>query len=165
MPTDGSTPVEYAEALGEVYLSFSGHNHRKNGGHYLTPSAIARFMADCSAYSEPHMRVLDPGSGTGILSAAVCEAASSSGTVKGLHVDSYETDPLLALLTRLALAFASNWLAQRDIALTFDARHGDFVLENASALQPSSKANGQRGGIDGVVTKYSLVISNPHTSR
>ena len=28
-------PLEYAEALGGAYLSFSRHNHRKSGGHYL----------------------------------------------------------------------------------------------------------------------------------
>ena len=62
-PAKDSTPVDYAEALGETYLSFSKHNHRKSVGHYLTPATIARFMADCSSYSEPYMRVLDPGSG------------------------------------------------------------------------------------------------------
>ena len=75
MPAEGSKPVDYAEALGEAYRSFSKRNHRKSDGHYQTPASIARFMADCSSYSEPYMRVLDPGSGTGILSAAVCEAA------------------------------------------------------------------------------------------
>ena len=79
VPTEGRGPLEYAEALGEAYLSFSRHHHRKNGGHYLTPADIARFMAGHSSYSESHMRVLDPGSGMGILSAAVCEAASRSG--------------------------------------------------------------------------------------
>ena len=91
--------MEYAEALGDSYVLFSGHDHRKNGGHYLTPAAVARFMAGRSSYSEPHMRVLDPGSGTGILSAAVCEEAHRSGTVKTLHVDAYETDGLLAELS------------------------------------------------------------------
>ena len=103
MPAKGSTPVDYAEALGEAYLSFAKHGHRKNVGHYLTPASIARFMTGCSSYSKRHMRVLDPGSGTGILSAAVCEAASEGGTVKSLHVDAYETEPLLADLTRLLL--------------------------------------------------------------
>ena len=98
-PAEGCGPIGYAEALGEAYLSFSRHHHRKNGGHYLTPAAIARFMAGHSTYSEVHMRVLDPGSGTGILSAAACEAASRSGTVKSLHVDAYEiaADKLLHL--------------------------------------------------------------------
>ena len=159
-PAKDSTPVDYAEALGETYLSFSKHNHRKSVGHYLTPATIARFMADCSSYSEPYMRVLDPGSGTGILSAAVCEAASGGGTVKSLHVDAYETDPVLAGLTRLVLTFSHRWLGQRGVALTFDVRHGDFVLESAATLEAVSKANGHEGN-DGSRTEYGLVISNP----
>ena len=160
MPAKGSKPVDYAEALGEAYLSFSKRKHRKSGGHYQTPAAIARFMADCSSYSEPYMRVLDPGSGTGILSAAVCEAACGGGTVKSLHVDAYETDPLLAGLTRLVLTFSRNWLGQRDVALTFDVRHGDFVLESAVTLEAVSKADGHEGN-GRSRTGYGLVISNP----
>ena len=160
MPAKGTTPVDYAEALGEAYLSFAKHNHRKNGGHYQTPASIARFMAGCSSYSERQMRVLDPGSGTGILSAAVCEAASEGGTVKSLHVDAYETEPLLAYLTRLLLTFSQHWLGQHGVALTFDVRHGDFVLEYAAALEAASKANGYAGN-DGSCNGYGLVISNP----
>ena len=160
MPAKGSTPVDYAETLGEAYLSFAKHNHRKNGGHYQTPASIARFMAGCSSYSERHMRVLDPGSGTGILSAAVCEAASEGGTVKSLHVDAYETEPLLAYLTGLVLTFSHRWLGQRGVALTFDVRHGDFVLESAATLEAVSKANGHEGN-DRSRTEYGLVISNP----
>ena len=93
-------------------------------------------MAEHSSYLDTHIRVLDPGSGTGILSAAVCEAAHSSRTVKTLNVDAYETDPLLA-------------------------RHGDFVLEYAAALEATSKANGYRGSRDRSMTEYDLVISNP----
>ena len=161
VPAEGANPVEYAEVLGKTYLSYSKKDHRKSDGHYLTPAAIARFMAEHSSYSEPHMRVLDPGSGTGILSAAVCEAACSSGTVKILHVDACETDPLLAGLTRLLLRFSCYWLGQRGIALTFNVRRGDFVLEYAAALEAPSKANAHAGNLDGTKSEYSLVISNP----
>ncbi|MCY4109319.1 MAG: Eco57I restriction-modification methylase domain-containing protein, partial [Chloroflexi bacterium] len=158
---EGFRPLEYAEALGEAYLAFSKSNHRKKGGHYLTPASVARFMAGLSSYSEPRMRVLDPGSGTGILSAAVCEAACRSGTLKTLHVDAFETDSLLAGLCRLALSFSRDWLARHDIALTFDVRHRDFVLEYAGALEANSKVNRHSGNLDGTENEYSLVISNP----
>ena len=161
VPGEGSNPLEYAEALGGAYVSFSRHDHRKNGGHYLTPAAVARFMAGHSPYCEPHMRVLDPGSGTGILSAAVCEAAYRSGTVKTLHVDAYETDRLLAALSLLVLSFSRDWLAQRGIALTFDVRQRDFVLEYAEALAEMSMVNGGGSSLGGTKTAYSLAISNP----
>lgn len=157
---DGSTPVEYAEALGEAYLAFSKHNHRKSGGHYLTPAAIASFMAEHSSYSEPHMRVLDPGSGTGILSAAVCEAACRSGTVKTLHVDAYEIEQTLASLSNLILSFAQDWLDRHGVTLTFNVTHGDFLLEHAAALRAKSE-NGLWGINEGPDAEYDLVISNP----
>ena len=160
VPTEGHGPLEYAEALGEAYLSFSRHHHRKTGGHYLTPAGIAKFMAGHSSYSKSHMRVLDPGSGTGILSAAVCEAASRSGTIKSLHVDAYEIEQPLAGLTRLALAFAQDWLDRRGVALTFNVTHGDFLLEHAAALRARSE-NGLWGRNEGPDAEYDLVISNP----
>lgn len=159
--TVNSSPLEYAEALGEAYLSFSRHNDRKNRGHYQTPAAVARFMAEHSSYSEPHMRVLDPGSGTGILSAAVCEAACRSGVVKTLHVDAYETAPLLASLSRLALNHSRGWLAQRNIALTYQVVVGDFVLEYAAARASASRSNSRNGLPEAHGSNYGLVISNP----
>ncbi len=161
MPSAYSTPVEYAETLGQAYLSFAKHAKRKNGGHYLTPAPISKFMAGCSSYSEPHIRVLDPGSGAGILSAAVCEAAVSSGAVRSLHIDAYETDPVLAGLSRLVLVFSRNWLAQRDVELTFDMRQRDFVLDNAATLDGNSKSNLSGRGRISRCTEYGLVISNP----
>ena len=129
LPTKETTPVEYAEGLGESYLAFVRHAQRKNDGHYLTPASVARFMADGATYSQPKMRVLDPGSGTGVLSSAVCEAACASGIVRSVHVDACESHPLLAELTRLALAFSRRWLSQRGIDLTFTVKHEDFILE------------------------------------
>ena len=161
LPIENTTPVEYAEALGETYLAFVKHGQRKSGGHYLTPASVARFMAEYASYSEPDMRVLDPGSGTGVLSAAVCEAASRSGTVQSLHLDACESDPTLANLTHVVLAFSSQWLMQRGVALTFDVKRDDFVLEYAAALEATAQPNGHGKGLGKFRLEYDLVISNP----
>ena len=160
LPIEHTTPVEYAEVLGQTYLAFVKGENRKNGGHYQTPAPIAKFMAERSPYSEPHLRVLDPGSGTGVLSAAVCEAASGSRVVRSLHVDAYETDPLLVGLTRLVLTFTRDWIGQRGVALSFEVNQRDFVLEHAAALKAASKTNGY-GGNERSRPEYDLVISNP----
>ena len=161
LPIEGTTPVEYAEVLGETCLAFAGRDQRKNVGHYLTPGGIANFMAECGSYEGPFLRVLDPGSGTGILSAAVCQAAYKGGAVKGLHVDAYETAPLLAGLTRLALAFSRQWLGQRGVTLTFDVKQDDFVLEYAAALESREDSNRNEKGRPNSKAWYDLVISNP----
>ena len=113
LPVEGTTPVEFAELLGESYLAFARQEERKNVGHYQTPAGIAKFMAECASYSKTVLRVLDPGSGTGILSAAVCEAACQSRVVNNLHIDAYETDHLLAGFTHLVLAFSRHWLGSK----------------------------------------------------
>ena len=156
----GSTPVEYAEALGEAYLSFARRKYRRSVGHYLTPAAVARFMAECSAYSKPQMRVLDPGSGSGILSAAVCEEVAAHRNVESLHVVAFETEPLLADLTHRVLSFSEDWLSQRGISLTFDVRNEDFVLESAASINSTAGAN-WFGGNQEPRSEYDLVISNP----
>ena len=46
IPKSGCTPVEYAEAIGDAYVSSSKRNYRKSGGHYITPVTVARFMAE-----------------------------------------------------------------------------------------------------------------------
>ena len=160
LPIGDTTPVEYAEVLGQTYKAFVKSEDRKNGGHYQTPAPIAKFMAERFPYSEPCLRVLDPGSGTGILSAAACEAASVSGVVQRLHVDAYETEPSLAGLTYLVLVFARHWLGERGVALTFEVNQRDFVLEHAAALKAASKTNGC-GGTERSRPEYDLVISNP----
>lgn len=161
LPVTGSTPIAYAETLGEAYLSFAKHQHRKKGGHYLTPASIARFMAACSSYSAPHLRVLDPGSGAGILTATVCEAVSRSKTAKRLHVDTYETDPLLSRLTHRVLDHSREWLAHHGIALTFEVKNEDFVLEYAAQPELEAAAHGENGKGLTSRTNYDLVISNP----
>jgi adenine-specific DNA-methyltransferase len=153
--------VEYAEALGEAYLAFVKHDQRKSGGHYLTPASIAKFMAEGASYSQPYLRVLDPGSGTGVLSAAVCEAVCNKGTVRNLHVEACESHPLLANLTRLVLTFSRQWLDHRGIELTFDVRQGDFVMEYSGALEATAKTVGHVQGAGGTSPEYDLVISNP----
>lgn len=156
-PAERTTPIEYAQIAGETFIALRGGDRRSVRGHYQTPPAIARFMAGGVPYVEPQMRVLDPGCGTGILSAAVCEEASRSGIIRSLHIDAYETDPLLASLTWFVLDFSRQWLSRRGIELSFDVKHEDFILAY-DAMQKRSNPVGQSYGIR---MGYDLVISNP----
>ena len=161
LPTEDTTPVRYAEIVGDAYLAFVSIEDRKKGGYYLTPGNVARFMAERASCAGPGLHVLDPGSGTGILAAAVCEMASTAGSVQTLHVDAYETDPLLASLTHLVLAFSKQWLGERGVTLTFDVKREDFVLKNADVLRATRRLDGCPENAEAARSGYDLVISNP----
>ncbi len=158
---EDASPVEYAEAVGRSYFSFIRHEHRKSGGQYQTPAAIAKFMARFPSNWESHMRVLDPGSGVGILSAAICEEASVREVVESLHIDAYETDAVLAEITYRVLAFSREWLIARGVDLTFEVKREDFVMAHGATLKAAAKNNGRIWDLDNLGTRYDLVISNP----
>ena len=64
---------EYAERLSEIYSANYNSNLRKGRGQIFTPIKISSFMADLFDSFENQINLLDPGAGTGILIAAVCE--------------------------------------------------------------------------------------------
>lgn len=124
---------------------------RRELGQFFTPPEVASFMAELALPVGPDVRILEPGAGTGVLTAAVCERLV--GRAKTVHIDAYELHPRLAKVCEQVLTDTAEWLADHDIACTFAVRRGDFVLENASFLQPSL-FNEHR-------ERYDLAIANP----
>jgi len=91
----------------------------------------------------------------------VCEAVSRSDAVQRLHVDTYETDPLLNRLTHLVLDYSRDWLSHQGVALTFEVKNEDFVLDYAAAPKLETVAHGENGKELTTSADYDLVISNP----
>lgn len=108
-------------------------------------------MADLALPVGPQVRILEPGAGTGILTASVCERLVGRATT--VHIDAYELHPRLASVCEHVLTHTARWLADHDIVCTFVVHHCDFVLENASFLQPSL-FNEHR-------ERYDIAIANP----
>ena len=113
--------------------------------HYATPPQAALHMAQAIPEDLPYLNILDPGSGAGILSAAICETASSLHNPPHLHIDAWETHPKLAEATLHTLQSAQTWLAPHGVHLTFTVINKD-LLNNP--LPPGTDP-------------YHLVISNP----
>lgn len=159
-PEEGWTPVQYSEALGEAYLAATEQAGRRNGGHYLTPSKIARFMGSKAFLPKTGLRVLDPGSGTGILSCGVCEKAVASDFADTIHIDAYEVDAALSALSELALRFCQQWLRFRGIEMTYNVRQEDFVLAHADVLAEGDPTD-TGAGLERLRGQYDVAISNP----
>ncbi len=157
LPPEAS-PVDFAQSLGQAGPKDENH---KSVGHYLTPATISRFMAGTLTYEHERLRVLDPGSGTGILSAAICEQSSLHESVKALHIDAYEVEPSLAEISSMTLDYTKAWLAERGVELTYDVRLKDFVLDQAAALRRITGPVELGQSLDKQFDEYDLIISNP----
>ena len=62
----------------QLFLGTKTKKERKKIGQFFTDSQTAQFMASMFSFSKNRIRVLDPGAGTGILSAALIEAAKKN---------------------------------------------------------------------------------------
>jgi adenine-specific DNA-methyltransferase len=145
----GITPSAFCELKAATYTENSSVAERKTKGQFFTPIAVARFMANLGEYRRKRLRVLDAGAGSGILSCAVCEAASKGKTVKEIEIVAYEDTPLLAGFLKETLGFAKKWLAMRGIELDYLVIEEDFVLDHSHGLWAKKPK------------PYDLAIGNP----
>ena len=80
-------------------------NARKDFGQFFTPKAVARLMAKMAAKSaRGHVKILDPGSGEGILCGTLANELESNSAVDSIHVDAFEIERTLAEKTGQNLA-------------------------------------------------------------
>jgi adenine-specific DNA-methyltransferase len=126
-------------------------DERRELGQFFTPPEVAAFMAGLALPVGTEVRILEPGAGTAILTASLCERLAGRATT--VHIDVYELHPRLAAVCEQVLTHCAAWLADHDIACTFVVHRGDFVLENASYLQPSLFNEPRQ--------RYDIAIANP----
>lgn len=154
-PEASETPTAYADRLGHTYTLASTDEGRRTLGQYLTPPAVALFMARLAhPKSGVPLRAIDPGAGGGVLSAAVVETlATSAQRPASLHLVAFESDVNLARLLEATLSHAATWARAQSFPVTFEVRASDFVLAEAASLTRAD-ATGSKG-------EYGLVMSNP----
>lgn len=159
LPEPDESPVAYADRLGRAYAASVSDEHRKRLGQYMTPVAVARFMA--GFYREDAqmaLRILDPGAGGGVLSCAICEklAANSTKPAK-IELVAYEIDAGIADCLAHSLAYAKHWLQTRGILLEFTLRRDDFILANGAALENTLSLFSISDGTGA----FDIIIANP----
>lgn len=104
-------------------------------GQYLTPISVATFMSRMVECRKPIVRILDPGAGTGSLSAAlVAEMCGRPVPPEVIHLTAYEIDPILIGYLRVTLDLCRKLC--NEIGISFEARivNSDFLEVGASTL-------------------------------
>lgn len=126
---------------------------RKKKGQFFTSLETAEFMANMFELDNlgPDVSILDPGSGTGILSAALVSRLEKAGHVKSIHLVCYEMDPDVLPLLKSNMDYIVN---SAKITVKVDIHEEDYLLSQEHDFNSDLLANPNP-------TKYDLVIGNP----
>jgi adenine-specific DNA-methyltransferase len=145
--------LDHALALQTRYENATTTQQRKPLGQVFTPPTIARYMAGLFENIDRRYRLLDPGAGTGVLTAAFCERVLSAQSPFHLSAHLFEIDSsVVPILTR---NMERCQLVLEKAGHTFDyvIDERDFVIETADGLDGQQSFIGQSlpGSFDGVI--------------
>jgi len=145
--------LDYIVSQTEEYIASMPKDIRKSFGQFFTPTTTACFMAEMFDIPDKReVRILDPGAGSGILSAALIECINRSNKdIKEIILTCYETcDDIIPLLSE-NLKYLGN---TSKIKLTTYLITDDYLLSQSDDF--CGKLTGVRN-----TSKYDIVIGNP----
>lgn len=158
VPHNGESPGAFADRAGSWYATMATEEHKKGLGQYLTPLAVADFMAGLAVAGADLVRILDPGAGAGVLCCALCESLASRPLQPAqIEVHAYETDTALCESLAASLAHAGKWLEARGIRFHSIIRTDDFVLQHAESLDDMPRLFRDSGESK----PFDVIIANP----
>ena len=126
---------------------------RKKKGQFFTSKETAIFMASLFDLNElpEQVTVLDPGAGSGILSAAIIERLCSYGYFTSIHLVCYDTDDEIQALLHKNLEIISELSC---VPVKYEIRKENYILAQQDDFNETWFANDSP-------LKYDLVIGNP----
>jgi adenine-specific DNA-methyltransferase len=161
-PLRGDKPTTYADRLGRWYSKRVSIDHKKRFGQFFTPEPVAHYMANLLQPREDMFRLLDPGSGTGILACAAAESLILRDKApKRLEVEVYENDPELVPILEKSLSFLKDFLADRGITCLITLKTNDFVLTDGEALSDQLADTPLLFSKEPKTPNFDIVICNP----
>ena len=146
--------TDYIAARTSEYIDLMPKVERKRYGQFFTDRETAVFMAslfDIPA-NQQRLSVLDPGAGSGILSAALVERLQEFPNIHEIALDCYETDPKVFPLLKENL----RWICEHT-PLSFSWR----VIPENYILSQASHYTSEGTDCNPHLQKYDLVIGNP----
>jgi len=145
--------LDFALDLHAGYVGSTTPDYRKQHGQVFTPPEVARFMASLFSGFPERFRLLDPGAGTGALSAAVCERVLRLRSSRKLELHAFETDAALTPLLRRNLENCRRRLSDAGHSLRYTIHEEDFISATCSYLDRQLLFHEPRirDGFDGVI--------------
>lgn len=146
----------YAQRLSELYSRAYGTEIRKHRGQFFTPEQVSTFMVGIFEIPHKTIRLLDPGAGAGILSAAFCERLLKDRKTEKLTIDAYENDKNLLPFLKMVLESCKSELETNGLDVEYNIYEHDYILQNKRYF---TKSDLMWDGENPVL--YDFIISNP----
>ena len=144
--------LDYCVQSTAEYINEMPKKLRKTYGQFFTSKETAAFMA--SLFSPPKknsLRILDPGTGSGILTAAILDQLEQSEIVDSIEVTCYETDPNIISLLRSNLL----WIAQHSKKII------KYIIIEDNYIVSQTEDYNYMIGMNRYPKKYDMIIGNP----
>lgn len=129
--------IQQSLRIGQEILNQRTSQSRKANGQFLTPEALARFMADQLGDIHSGEHILDPAMGSGTLLCAIIERLIEDSNPIEISIDGFELDEELYIVACSVLKQAVNQAAEHNIKIHLRLFNSDFVLNGVLFLRPS----------------------------
>lgn len=149
--------LDYSDWLAHAHRQEYSLRARKPRGQIFTPASIAQFMAKLVTFSKESLKVLDPGAGTGILMAALCDQVVKTATTTiHLTIDAYENDQAIQPKLQAVLTKCQATLNAHGHRLEYTIFDTDFITRNAHYFNAPLLF-----GLKQTRPQYDVVLANP----
>ncbi|MBR4328753.1 MAG: N-6 DNA methylase [Candidatus Riflebacteria bacterium] len=145
--------LDYVINSTKSFLENMPKSERKKKGQFFTSKETAEFMANMFDFSnfKETISLLDPGAGTGILTAAFIDRALKVSNIKKIIITCYEKDTEVLEILNKNLEYLKN---NSSIDLDYKIHTEDYLLSQSNDFEKNLLANENPN-------KYDAVIANP----
>lgn len=148
--------IDYVISKTLQFLETMPKSNRKKKGQFFTSKETAQYMASLFDLSilPDCVSILDPGAGTGILSAAIVDLLIETSSVKSIHLVAYETDFEVLHILEENMKYIRCDAIKNGIELNYSIISDDYLLSQSDDFSHTLM---QREN----PPKYDLIIANP----
>lgn len=139
--------LNYVSNETNSFLNSISKEERKKIGQFFTDVDVAKFMAQLYVPTKKHLDILDPGAGSGILSAAIISELENTD-VESINLTLYENDSRILPLLKNNLKFVSE---NTSINLEYEIIEKNYILDNTFEIANQELCK----------KEYDFVIANP----
>jgi len=138
--------AEWVRVEATLSLSADAQSAR---GQYFTPERAAALIAAMPSVPDVNpIRVLDPGAGSGMLTAAIIERLVTAAPGRRVEVTAIEVDPTLIAALRRTAELCEQWARRHSAEVSITVINGDII----------TLSTGLEARLD---TDFDIVIMNP----